>query len=214
MQNCNKLGYSYSTIESILRCPLCHNRFTDPRALPCQHVFCASCLRRIASSNKLCLMITCPSCNLIYPYQNNPNQFPQSYIHKQLMDLIPMNVGVKGKCSKCKRIHSLEFCSCCGFHLCRMCTKNDRENILINLQALFSNCTNILSGDLLHRTQSILSNPSSFELQDILSTYHLVVQRSNECGHDQSSTVEDNNDDEIIYVETIQSNSTSCTLAK
>lgn len=142
-------------------------------------------------------------------------------MHKQLMDLVPMNVAVKGKCSKCKRKHTLEFCPCCGFHLCRICGKNDRENVLINLQALLATCTDILSKDLLQTAQSILANPLLFQFQEVLSIYHQIVQRSNECGHDNSSTMEENrceliadDDDEIIYVETIQSNSTACTLAK
>ena len=80
----------------------------------------------------------------------------------------------------------------------------------------------ILSTNLLEQAQSMLSNPSLFELQEILSVYHQIVQRSNECGHDHSSTneqnrcqpieLDDDDGDEIIYVETIQSNSTACTL--
>ncbi len=210
-----KLGYAYSSIEDILQCPICLSRFDDPRALPCQHVFCYSCLKTITTSNKLCLMITCPLCRLIYPYNHNPDQFPRSYIHKQLLDLIPVNFMIKGKCSKCKNIHSLNFCPCCGYYLCSNCMKNDRENLLINFKDLFSNCFNSLPGDLLNRTQFILTNPQIVEIQDILNLYHQVYEiakRSHEnlspigcestaCSNDQDD------DDEIIYIKTTQSKS-------
>lgn len=216
MQNSSsKLGYDYSSIEDILQCPICLNRFDDPRALPCQHVFCYSCMKTITTSNKLCSMITCPLCRLIYPYNNNPDQFPRSYTHKQLLDLIPVNYMIKGKCSKCKKTHSLNFCPCCGYYLCRNCMKNDRGNILINLKNLLPNCSNLLSADLSHKTALILTNPQIVEIQDILTLYHQVYEIANRP-HENSSRAEcestvcsngQDDDDEIIYIQTIQSNS-------
>ena len=213
----SKLGYAYSSIEDILQCPICLSRFDDPRALPCQHVFCYSCLKTITTSNKLCSMITCPLCRLIYPYNNSPDQFPRSYTHKQLLDLIPIDYTIKGKCSKCKRIHSLNFCPCCGYHLCSNCIKNDRGNLLINLKDLLSNCCNPLSADLLRKTHTILTNPQIVDIQDMLSIYHQVYEvakrpcenplpvrcESTVC----SNELNDDDDDEIIYIKTTQSNS-------
>jgi len=240
----SKLAYSYSNIEDILQCPLCLDRFRDPRALPCQHVFCSTCLKIITSSNKICSMITCPLCSLIFPYNNNPDQFPVSYIHKELLDLIPINCVIKGKCSKCKRIHSLNLCSCCCYYLCKNCLKNDRENILINLNHLLQLCSNIQTtspsniNDLLHKANAILTNPKIVEFQDILSIYYQlnsiynltntlpITRTKRTCENDdddenipkqkqtrlESTTClnepEQIDDDDIVYIETIQSTST------
>ncbi len=247
MQNSSsKLAYSYSNIEDILQCPLCVDRFRDPRALPCQHVFCSTCLKIITSSNKICSMITCPLCSLIFPYNNNPDQFPVSYIHKELLDLIPINCLIKGKCSKCKRIHSLDLCSCCCYYLCKNCLKNDRENILISLKHILQACSNIQTmssfsiNDLLHQANVILTNPQIVEFQDILSIYYQLNSIHNQmntlptttktnrtCENDdnddniskqkqirlESTTYlneqeQIDNDDDIVYIETIQSTST------
>ena len=214
----SKLGYAYSSIEDILQCPICVSRFDDPRALPCQHVFCYSCLKTIATSNKLCSMITCPLCRLIYPYNNSPDQFPRSYTHKQLLDLIPIDYMIKGKCSKCKKVHSLNFCPCCGYHLCSNCMKNDRENLLINLKELFSHSWNLLPTDLSSKTHAILTNPQTVDIQDMLHIYRRVYEIA-KVPHENPFPVRcepavcsndpvDDDDDEIIYIKTTQPNPT------
>lgn len=180
----SKLAYSYSNIEDILQCPLCLDRFHDPRALPCQHVFCCSCLKIIITSNKLCSMITCPLCRLIFPYNNNTEQFPVSYIHKQLLDLSPINCTINGKCSKCKSTHGLNLCPCCCYHLCKNCLKNDRENSLINLEDLIRQCSNLLStkelDDLLNQANAIILNPQTIDFQDILILYYQLNSMYNQ----------------------------------
>lgn len=63
-----KLAYSYTNIEENLQCPLCIDRLRDPRALPCQHVFCCSCLKSMPLSNLPHSTIACPLCRQTFPY--------------------------------------------------------------------------------------------------------------------------------------------------
>ncbi|CAF4804468.1 unnamed protein product, partial [Rotaria sp. Silwood2] len=129
----SKLAYSYSTIEENLQCPMCHTRFHDPRVLPCQHIYCCSCLKRIISSNKSCTTtIVCSLCYQRFSFQNI-EQIPKSYIHNNLLDLIPINYDIKGNCSKCKINTLLNLCPCCDYYLCKICFENDRKNLLINV---------------------------------------------------------------------------------
>ena len=134
-----KLAYSYSNIEENLQCPLCLDRLRDPRALPCQHVFCCSCLKSIPSSNVPFPTIVCPLCRRTFPY-TSADQFPISYIHRQLLELIPKNYDVNGKCTKCQEKTSLILCSCCDFLLCQKCFSNDRQKILDNIEHITKTC--------------------------------------------------------------------------
>ncbi|CAF4850877.1 unnamed protein product [Rotaria sp. Silwood1] len=176
----SKLAYSYSTIEENLECPLCLTRFHDPRALPCQHIYCCSCLNMIISSNKSYIKIICPLCRQKFSYKNL-NDIPKSYIHNQLLDLIPINYNIKGNCIKCKINTLLNLCLCCDYYLCQICIDNDRKNLLINLKKIFNICynncdhlekiTSIKINDLLYKTNFILTNSQKIDFNDILSTF-------------------------------------------
>jgi hypothetical protein len=111
----------------------------DPRALPCQHVFCCACLKSIPSSNLPYPTISCPLCRRTFPY-NGADQFPVSYIHRQLLELVPKNYDINGKCTKCQEKASLILCSCCDFLLCQKCFMNDREKVLDNIQHIVQTC--------------------------------------------------------------------------
>ena len=135
-----KLAYSYSNIEENLQCPLCIDRLCDPRALPCQHVFCCSCLKSIPSSNIPYPTIACPLCRRTFSY-HDAEQFPVSYIHRQLLELVPKNYDISGKCRKCEDKTSLVLCSCCDYLLCQKCSRNDREIVLNNIQHAVQTCS-------------------------------------------------------------------------
>ena len=134
-----RLAYSYTNIEENLQCPLCIDRLRDPRALPCQHVFCCSCLKSIPSSNLPYPSITCPLCRRTCPY-NGADQFPVSYIHRQLLELVPKNYDVNGKCTRCEEKTSLILCSCCDYLLCQKCFLKDREKVIDNVQHTVQAC--------------------------------------------------------------------------
>ncbi|CAF0967282.1 unnamed protein product [Adineta ricciae] len=179
--NSSKLAYSFSIIQDILQCPLCLDCFQDPRVLPCQHVVCCSCIPLIISTNKVCSIVTCPLCRLIFPY-TNAKQFPVSYTHNQLRDLVPTNYDIKGRCSKCKEVHQLSFCPCCDYHICDKCFKNDRQNALIHLETILQTYRNELDRfqenylveirSLMKRGDTILQNPQTAPYNDILWLFY------------------------------------------
>jgi hypothetical protein len=218
----SKLAYSHSTMEDILQCPLCLDRYHDPRALPCQHVFCCSCLKTIISSNILCSMITCPLCRHIFPY-NNTNQFPISYIHIQLLDLVPINYNIKGKCTKCKEIHSLNLCPCCEYPLCKKCYKNDRENMFINLESIVQACYDVFNrmqtapsfeiNDLLHNADLLLNNSQTAEFINILSVHYQlksVYEQMNQLPITIAKRPHENDDENSSIIKQMRTEQTSC----
>ncbi|XP_063234478.1 RING finger protein nhl-1-like isoform X2 [Bacillus rossius redtenbacheri] len=53
-----------STVEDLLKCGICLQRFSDPKMLRCQHTFCAECLqeRIIFGTGRNNILLACPAC--------------------------------------------------------------------------------------------------------------------------------------------------------
>ena len=68
-----------STIERLsrhLECAVCLEIYNDPKALPCQHTFCLSCIHQTLRGNTL----QCPSCKNFHKVPNGgPEEFPNNY---------------------------------------------------------------------------------------------------------------------------------------
>ena len=78
-----------------------------------------------------------------------------SYIHRQLLELVPKNYDINGKCNKCQEKTSLILCSCCDYLLCEKCSTNDREKILDNIQHIVQTCHHRLNR--IHTTRDQLN---------------------------------------------------------
>ena len=53
-------------LESEVTCPLCHDIFTEPKRLPCDHVYCRQCLRGLVFRSTTS-SISCPECRTDTP---------------------------------------------------------------------------------------------------------------------------------------------------
>lgn len=42
-----------ANLSSVLECPVCMEKFTDPRILPCGHTFCRQCLERLVVQHEI-----------------------------------------------------------------------------------------------------------------------------------------------------------------
>ena len=58
-------------LKAEVTCPLCLDIFTDPKRLPCEHVYCKECLRGLALRSITGTDITCPECRRYTPVPNN-----------------------------------------------------------------------------------------------------------------------------------------------
>ena len=107
-------------------CPVCFNRFTDPKQLPCLHSFCLHCLQRIQATSGTPDTILCPECrrNFTIPGNGDLNTLPTNFRLNSLLDALPVTEcktsGVK--CGNCdKRRQESAYCFTCRSFWCEDC---------------------------------------------------------------------------------------------
>lgn len=54
-------GTAPSDLFHLVKCPMCHDHFRDPRVLACFHSFCKDCLESLDQTNNM--SIKCPQCH-------------------------------------------------------------------------------------------------------------------------------------------------------
>ncbi|XP_015779071.1 PREDICTED: tripartite motif-containing protein 45-like [Acropora digitifera] len=102
-------------------CPVCTNRFADPKQLPCFHSFRLHCLQRIQATSGTRDTILCPECRRSFTVLGNGdlNTLPTNFRLNSLLDALPVTEcktsGVK--CGNCdKRRQEAAYCfTCCSF---------------------------------------------------------------------------------------------------
>jgi len=102
-------------------CPVCYNRFTDPKLLPCLHTFCIHCLQKIQAASGIRDTILCPECrrNFTIPENGDLKTLPTNFRLNSLLDALPVTEcktsGVKcGNCEKTTQESAYCF-TCCSF---------------------------------------------------------------------------------------------------
>ena len=102
-------------------CPVCTNRFTNPKLLPCLHTFCLHCLQRIQATSGIRDTILCPECrrNFTIPGNGDLNKLPTNFRLNSLLDAFPVTEcktsGIKcGNCQKTRQQSAYCF-TCCSF---------------------------------------------------------------------------------------------------
>ncbi|XP_052803863.1 uncharacterized protein LOC128234173 isoform X2 [Mya arenaria] len=64
-----------------MECPICLDRFTRPRALPCQHTLCYECLNQLIQGDR---RVTCPECRAMHDVPSGG--FPPNVAIQRLLD--------------------------------------------------------------------------------------------------------------------------------
>ena len=107
------------------KCSVCLELFTDPKVLPCCHMFCLECLKKTATREKTRGKITCPKCR-------ESHVIPEGGLSEFLTDFITnyeIEVeGVSSKnakdtvCGECEQSRPIShFCSDCQNYLSEEC---------------------------------------------------------------------------------------------
>ena len=74
-------------LQSEVTCPLCLQIFTDPKKLPCDHVYCRACLRGLALRS-IDGTISCPECRRDIPIPGNGvADFPTPHQVNRLLEM-------------------------------------------------------------------------------------------------------------------------------
>ena len=114
-------------LEEQLTCPICLERFTNPKIFPCFHSFCLNCLKGVAPElveGNLCL--PCPTCQSPCP---NPDKglasLPPSFVINNLSEVYSLMKKVSGdqqaSCDNCDKTNANRYCKQCGKFLCTGC---------------------------------------------------------------------------------------------
>ncbi len=127
-------------VEDQLECSICLQPYTDPKLLPCFHVYCKHCLERIVVQDQDGSTITCPKCR---QQANLPEEgvaalqfaFHVNHLFDIRETLEKAKEPDKTQCEKCKEATATGFCRDCGKFVCESCTKiHQRWDELANHQ--------------------------------------------------------------------------------
>lgn len=123
--------------EDFLTCALCHEDYKDPRALPCLHAFCKTCISdhivKHTKDQRAPTKFDCPVCKRSVD-ATDPHQSPKmwaellpvSHLLTSLMDSVRLRNDVS-KCDPCFRrkdkVIAARWCKECAEALCDQCVK-------------------------------------------------------------------------------------------
>ena len=114
-----------------LKCRLCNELYTDPRVLPCLHVFCTACIVRLVSSavkEEPGGVLECPLCHQrdALPDGGNVSCLPLDVVMLNARDVLDVRRG-DVVCTGCmSRRNAVAHCvDCCAF-LCPSCVSAHR----------------------------------------------------------------------------------------
>ena len=110
-----------NNLHEEVSCSVCMNTFTDPKTLPCLHVFCLHCLNRILRTSGRHDIILCPECRkeIHVPRSGNLEDLPTNFRINSLLDVLAIKEcnATEVRCGNCEESSSQSFyCfQCCAF---------------------------------------------------------------------------------------------------
>ncbi|CAC5400284.1 TRIM2_3 [Mytilus coruscus] len=128
--------------KDILTCPICLERFTKPKSLPCLHTFCEFCIMTFSTKELEKLggknHINCPVCRTTVQLpkkESTPKEFvdqmPTNFLINELLEKEDVTRPVK-LCMSCEKLGSVSpaifICIDCFDTLCETCQKYHKSN--------------------------------------------------------------------------------------
>nr|XP_058943691.1 E3 ubiquitin-protein ligase TRIM71-like [Pocillopora verrucosa] len=110
-----------NNLHEEVSCSVCMNTFTDPKTLPCLHVFCLHCLNGILRTSGHHDIIVCPECRkeIHVPRSGNLEDLPTNFRINSLLDVLAIKEcnATEVRCGNCEESSSQSFyCfQCCAF---------------------------------------------------------------------------------------------------
>ena len=106
-------------------CAGCNNVFTDPRLLPCLHVFCRGCLESVYSPNEGTL--TCPTCYTVNVCPA-PSQLPRQIRLERESTLSSLQLQETTLCGSCEGTGKVQaYCEDCNGPICSDCVESHKR---------------------------------------------------------------------------------------
>ena len=127
-------------LEKEITCPLCLDIFKEPKKLPCDHVYCKGCLKRLADSSANGV-ISCPECRFISrPHTGDISSLPTAFRVNRLVQAFhqlqakPVKMDAKPRpprrnvCPSHTSQPLLYYCETCKTCLCSDCVMMTRDH--------------------------------------------------------------------------------------
>ena len=107
-------------------CSVCMQLYTNPKQLPCLHVFCLQCLNNLARTSARYGKIKCPLCQreVAVPESGTLETLPNCFHMKNLLDILAIKEcnNAKVTCENCERkSEEASYCFHCGKFWCNEC---------------------------------------------------------------------------------------------
>ena len=114
-------------------CSVCMQLYTNPKQLPCLHVFCLQCLNNLARTSARSGKIKCPLCQrkVDIPESGTFDTLPNCFLMKNLLDILAIKEcdTAKVTCGNCEmKREEASYCFHCGKFWCNDCV--NAHNIL------------------------------------------------------------------------------------
>ncbi|CAF3313369.1 unnamed protein product [Rotaria socialis] len=166
-------------LETLVNCPSCSQRYTEPRVLPsCGHTICSICLDNEWKEkyNRFCPVKTCHKeiCSTI----GNLTDLP---LNQTVLDLIKscnFNVEANGKCQVCNQSPSFVKCSHCCLYVCFECANQHRRETLTiltnNINTLEQEYLNM--NDYINHAREKLTETRQNSLDTIRNHYTRLIE--------------------------------------
>ena len=107
-------------------CSVCMQLYTNPKQLPCLHIFCLQCLNNLARTSARYGKIKCPLCQreVAVPGSGTLETLPNCFHMKNLLDILAIKEcnNAKVTCENCERkSEETAYCFHCGKFWCNEC---------------------------------------------------------------------------------------------
>ncbi|XP_064396555.1 E3 ubiquitin-protein ligase TRIM71-like [Halichondria panicea] len=119
-------------LEQEVTCGICHDRYQEPKLLPCCHYYCKQCILTLSSRYPLNQPFPCPDCRepTLLP-DNNPDRLPTAFFINRMKALHSRMEKAHGKleaiCEMCSGGKATAFCRQCVNFICEDCVKSHKR---------------------------------------------------------------------------------------
>ena len=120
-------------LKEEVTCSVCMQLYTNPKQLPCLHIFCLECLNNLARTSARSGKIKCPLCQreVDIPESGTLDTLPNCFHMKNLLDILAIKEcnTAKVTCGNCEmKREEASYCFHCGKFWCNDCV--NAHNIL------------------------------------------------------------------------------------
>ena len=132
-------------LKEEVTCSVCIHLYTNPKQLPCLHIFCLECLNDLARTSARHGQIKCPICQteVAVPESGTMETLPSCFYVKNLLDTLAIKECKTSKvtCGNCdKKSEEASYCFHCGKFWCKDCLnahnilKENKEHRVLSLK--------------------------------------------------------------------------------